>query len=172
MAFSGLANESARLTYTTPRWIFQRRTPGLSRCHATEEVTLAGVAVVSSLRALIIQTYRVPSISVLHRGRMWAAWRCRRLGIPRHALFTVSYWNCTRGTHRCFARSRAREEMETHFISRLGDSPSKPRHVTDGLVSTYKSTWRFSPVATEKPRRERTNTEFDSYNVCGGYKSP
>ena len=30
MAFSGLANESARLTYTTPRWIFQRRTPGLS----------------------------------------------------------------------------------------------------------------------------------------------
>lgn len=26
MAFSGLANESARLTYTTPRWIFQRRT--------------------------------------------------------------------------------------------------------------------------------------------------
>lgn len=33
------------------------------------KVTLAGVAVVSSLRALIIQTYRVPSISVLHRGR-------------------------------------------------------------------------------------------------------
>jgi len=104
MAFSGLANESARLTYTTPRWIFQRRTPRLGA--ATKEVTLAGVAVVSSLRALIIQTYRVPSISVLHRERMWAAWRCRRLGIPRHALFTVSYWNCTRGTHRCFARAR------------------------------------------------------------------
>jgi len=43
-----------------------------------------------------------------------------------------------RGAHT--AASRAHEEMETHFISRLGDSPSKPRHVTDGLVSTYKST--------------------------------
>lgn len=69
MAFSGLANESARLTYTTPPLDFPAgRTAGLGA--ATGEVTLAGVAVVSSLRALIIQTYRVPSISVLHRGRM------------------------------------------------------------------------------------------------------
>lgn len=147
MAFSGLANESARLTYTTPlRWIFQRRTRALPE----------GDARGSSRRIIVTGAHysnlpRSIYLSFTSRERMWAAWRCRRLEIPRHALFTVSYWNCTRGTPRCL-----REEMETHFISRLGDSPSKPRHVTDGLVSTYKSTWRFAGRYRKASVRERT----------------
>lgn len=52
-------------------WLIRLRSVGFSSEGLVRyrKVTLAGVAVVSSLRALIIQTYRVPSISVLHRGR-------------------------------------------------------------------------------------------------------
>ena len=58
--------------------------------------------------------------------RMWAAWRCRRLEISRHALFTVLYWNCT--GHRCPSK-----KMEMHFIYRPFDNPSNMRRACFNL---------------------------------------
>lgn len=134
-------------------WLIRLRSVGFSSEGLVRyrKVTLAGVAVVSSLRALIIQTYRVPSISVLHRGR-GCELRDDVGGSKSPGMhYSQFHIEIARGAHRCL-----REEMETHFISRLGDSPSKPRHVTDGLVSTYKSTWRFAGRYRKASLRERT----------------
>lgn len=134
-------------------WLIRLRSVGFSSEGLVRyrKVTLAGVAVVSSLRALIIQTYRVPSISVLHRGR-GCELRDDVGGSKSPGMhYSQFHIEIARGAHRCLC-----EEMETHFISRLGDSPSKPRHVTDGLVSTYKSTWRFAGRYRKASLREPT----------------
>lgn len=158
MAFSGLANESARLTYTTPLcWIFQRRTRALPE----------GDARGSSRRIIVTGAHysnlpRSIYLSFTSRERMWAAWRCRRLEIPRHALFTVSYWNCTRGTP-----LPARGNGNAFYLSpRRQPVKAAPRDRRPCFHLQIYLTFRRS---LPKSLGERTNTKFDSRRIK--YKS-
>lgn len=147
MAFSGLANESARLTYTTPRWIFQRRTPGLwcryrggDARGSSRRIIVTGAHYSNLPRSIYLSFTSREDVScvTMSAARNPPACIIHSFILKLHEGHTPLLRALTRSF--AHARARAREEMETHFISRLGDSPSKPRHVTDGLVSTYKST--------------------------------
>lgn len=144
MVFSGLANESARLTYTTRRWIFQRRIrrralPGGDARGSSRRIIVTGAHYSNLPRSIYLSFTSREDVScvTMSAARNPPACIIHSFILKLHEGHTVA---CARKWKRILslASATARQSRTTWQTALF-----PPTNLPD-----------VSPVATEKPQRE------------------